>query len=43
MEKIKRFIGTLQKRDDTIDETTGSIKDCINNYRSLLSLKDVSY
>jgi hypothetical protein len=42
MEKLKRLIETLQKRDDNIDEPTGSIKDCISNYRFLLSLKDVS-
>ncbi len=40
MEKLKRLIETLQKRDDnTTDETTGSMKDCINNYRSLFSLE----
>jgi hypothetical protein len=26
MEKLKRLIETLQNRDDTIDETTGSMK-----------------
>jgi hypothetical protein len=43
MEKLKHLIETLQKRDDTIDQTKGSIKkDCIHNHRSLLSLKDLS-
>ena len=42
MQKLKRFIETsLQKRDDIIDQTTGSIKDHINNNRFLCSLKDI--